>query len=51
MSASPDDIQNVIEGTFSLLALFGWVPAALAAPVVLIGRGIAGIFHKDKESI
>lgn len=51
MAASPDDIQNVIEGTFGLLAIFGWLPATIAAPIVLIGRGIAGIFNKDKESI
>lgn len=50
MSTSPDDIQNILEGTFSLLAIFGVVPAAIAAPIVLLGRGIAGIFERDKES-
>jgi ATP/ADP translocase len=53
-TANPDDVKNVVEGVVSVLALFGWLPGAIVAPLVLLGGGIAGLFtkgKKDNESI
>ena len=49
MAASPDDIQNIIEGTGAILAFFSVLPAAIIAPIVMIGRGIAGIASNDDK--
>lgn len=48
-SASPDEIQQVVEGAVTLFAVLGWVPAVIVAPVVLLGGGIAGLFSKEEK--
>jgi hypothetical protein len=49
MAADPQDIQNVIEGTASLLSVLGFLPSAIVIPLVLLGQGIAGLFRKKKN--
>ncbi len=40
---NPDDVESVLSGVFSLLALFGLPVAAVVNPVVQIVRGVVGV--------
>lgn len=48
MAADPESVSKVVEGAVTLLAVFGLVPAAILAPVVLIGRGVAELVGGKK---
>ena len=50
MQVNPDDVTNIIQGVFGLLALVGLPVAAVGAAVVNIATGIVGIRNSRKRA-